>query len=117
MRKSMRRRAALLRRRWQRTRGIRKGMQIVDHVGALAVLLDAGKAHRGARDETLGIGDELIEVLISPLAALGFHGRREIEPASLALFIADDPVQVRTNAVGAALLEGAAGAAVLGGGL
>src|ERR1700719_2535212 len=91
-------------------------MQIIDDVGALAVLLDAGKTHRGARDETLGIVDELIEVLIAPGAALGLHRRREIEPAPLAFFIADDPVQIRSDAVGAALLEGVAGAALLGGG-
>src|ERR1700733_12639528 len=92
MRTSIRRRSALLRRRRQRNRGIGKGMQIVNDVGALAVLLDAGKAHRRARDETLGIGDELIEVVIGPGAALGLHPRREIEPASLTLFVADDPV-------------------------
>src|ERR1700744_6066742 len=86
--------SALLRRRRQRNRGVRKGMQIIDDVGALAVLLDAGKAHRGARDETLGVGDELIEVLVAPLAALGLHRGREIEPASFALLVADDPVQI-----------------------
>src|SRR6185437_16806820 len=89
--------SALLRRRRQRNRVIRKGMQIVDDVGALAILLDAGKAHRGARNESLGIGDELIEVVKSPGAALGLHGGREIEPAaSLTLFVADDPVQIWT---------------------
>src|ERR1700722_20685536 len=92
-------------------------MQIIDDVGALAVLLNAGKAHRGARDETLGIVDELIEVVEAPGAALGFHGRREIEPASLTFFIADDPVQIRTDAVGAVLFEGVAGAALLLGGV
>src|ERR1039458_2628303 len=91
-------------------------MQIVDDVGPLAVLLNAGKAHRGARDETFGIVDELIEVLVAPGATLGFHGRREIKPASLTFFIADDPVQIRTDAIGAVLFEGVAGSALLGGG-
>src|SRR5580692_2874736 len=116
MRTSMRRRSALLRRRRQRNRGIGKGMQIVNDVGALAVLLDSGKAHRRARDETLGIGDELIEVLVGPGAALGLHRGREIEPASLTLLVADDAVQIRAHAVRAVLLEGVAGAALLGGG-
>src|ERR1700694_1757984 len=86
-------------------------MQISDHVGALAVLWNAGKAHRGAWDKALRIGDELVEILVGPGAALGLHGGREIEPASLAFMVSDDPVKIRTDAVGAALLEGVAGRA------
>ena len=48
-------------------------MQVVDHVGALAVLLDTGKAHRGAGDEAFRIGDELVEVVVAPGAALTAH--------------------------------------------
>src|ERR1700687_6306610 len=88
-------------------------MQISDHVGALAVLWNAGKAHRGAWDKALRIGDELVEVLVGPGAALGLHGGREIEPAILAFMVSDDPVKIRTAAVGAALLEGVAGGAFL----
>src|SRR5216684_5696362 len=91
---------ALLRRRRQRNRAIGKRAQIGDHVGALAVLGDAGKAHRGARNKALGIGDELVEVVKGPLATLGLHRRREIEPAPLALLVADDTVKIRAAAVG-----------------
>src|ERR1700687_1743982 len=87
-------------------------MQISDHVGALAVLWNAGKAHRGAWDKALRIGDELVEVLVGPGAALGLHGGREIDPAILAFMVSDDPVKIRTDAVGAALLEGVAGGAL-----
>src|SRR5665213_2492468 len=98
-------RLPLLRRRRQRNRTIRKRVQIVDHVGALAVLLDAGKAHRGARHKTLGARDELVEIVIGPGAALGLHGGGEIEPAAaLALLVANDPVEIRTDAVGTTLL-------------
>src|SRR4051794_36584255 len=89
-------------------------MQVGDHVGALAVLGDAGKAHRGARDEGLRIGNELVEVVVGPGAALPLHGRREIEtPAVLAPLVANDPVKVRTDTIGATLLEGVAGTAFL----
>src|SRR3981081_3554371 len=87
--KSMRSVGTLLRRCRQRNRAIGEGAQIGDHVGALAVLRDAGKAHRGAWNKALGIGDELAEVVKAPLATLGLHRRREIEPAPLALLVAD----------------------------
>src|SRR6202012_2075515 len=104
----------LLRRGRQRNRIIRQRVQIIDHVGALAVLLDAGKAHRGARDKTLRVVDELVEVVIGPGAALGLHRGREVEAAAFALLVADDAVEVRADAIRAALLEGVAGAALLG---
>src|SRR5271154_257913 len=86
---------ALFRRRRQRLRTVRQRAQIGDHVGALAVLLDAGKAHRRARDETLGVGEELVEVVIGPLAALGLDGRREVESiAAFALVVAEDAIEV-----------------------
>ncbi|MGY4342605.1 hypothetical protein ACVWW3_007511 [Bradyrhizobium sp. LM2.9] len=47
---------------------------------------------------------------------LGLHGGREIEPASFTPGLADDAKEIRTDAVRAALLEGMAGAALLGGG-
>src|SRR6266481_7713432 len=105
--------AKLFRRRRQRRRVVRQGAQIGDHVGALAVLRDAGKAHRRARDKALGTGDEFVEVVIGPGSALGFHGGREIEPAALAALLVEDAVKVRTDAVGAALFESVAGPAFL----
>src|SRR5216683_5543898 len=104
---------ALLRRRRQRNRTIGKRAQIGDHVGALAVLGDAGEAHRGAGNKALGIGNELVEVVVGPGAAFGLHGSREIKSAPLAFFVADDAVKIGTDAVGAAFLEGVAGGAFL----
>src|SRR5216684_1038377 len=109
----MRNVGTLLRRRRQRNRAIGKRAQIVDHVGALAVLRNAGKAHRSARNKALGIGDELVEVVVAPLATLGLHRRREIEPAPLALLVADDTVKIWADAVGTVFLEGVAGGAFL----
>src|SRR4051794_251092 len=107
----------LLRRGRQRSRVFRKAAQIGDHVGALAVFRNAGKAHRGAGNKALGIGDELVEVVIGPVAALALHGGGEIEPAAArTLRLVEDAVEVRSDAVGAALFEGVAGAALLGGG-
>src|SRR5579871_6007345 len=56
--------------RRQRNRGVRERMQIGDHVGALALLRNTGKAHRGARNKALRIGQELVEVVVGPGAAL-----------------------------------------------
>ena len=92
----------------------RQAAQIGDHVGALAVLLDAGKSHRGAGNKALGTGDELAEVVIGPGAALGLHGGREIEPACRAFRLVEDAVEIRADAVGATLFEGVAGGAFLG---
>src|SRR6478752_8238654 len=106
----------LLRRGRQRLRLVRNRVQVGDHVSALAVLRDAGKAHRSAGNEGLGIGEKLVEVLEGPVTALALHGSREIEPATTGtLRLADDAIEVRTDAVGAALLKGVAGTALLGG--
>src|ERR1700710_2766017 len=95
----------LFRRRRQRNRLVGQRREVSDHVGALAVLLDAGKAHRGAGDEALRTGDEFVQIVEGPGAALALHGSREIEAAfSLALLFVDGAEQVRTDAVGAALL-------------
>src|ERR1700710_2484568 len=110
-------RTPLLCRRRQRNRLVGQGCEISDHIGALAVFLDAGKTHRRAGNEALGIGDELVQIVKSPGAALALHGSREIEPAfALALLFIDGAEQVRADAVGAALLEGMAGRAFLGSG-
>src|SRR5216683_532124 len=105
---------ALLRRRRQRNRTIGKRAQIGDHVGALAILGDAGEAHRGAGNKALGIGNELVEVVVGPGTAFGLHGSREIKPAaSFASMVVDDPEQIWADTVGAALFEGMAGSAFL----
>src|SRR5581483_1645704 len=56
--------------RRQRNRGVRERMQVGDHVGALALLRNTGKAHRGPGHESLRIGQELVEVVVGPGAAL-----------------------------------------------
>src|ERR1700754_2998711 len=100
----------LLRRRRKRLRMLRQGVQIGDHVGAFAVLGDTGKAHRGAGNKARGIGDELVEVVKGPVAALCLHGGREVEAClALPLLLADDAVEVGADAVRSALLERMAG--------
>src|SRR4029453_535346 len=75
------------------------------------------KAHRGARHKALRVGDELVEVVERPVAALGLHRGRKVETAfALALLLADDAIEVRADAVRAALLKSVAGRALLGGG-
>src|SRR6185369_4635827 len=106
----------LLRRCRQRSRMFRKRVQIGDHVGALAVLLNAGESHRRTWNEALGVRDELVEIVKGPGAALGLHGSREVEPAALASRFVDDAKEVRADAVRTALFEGVAGRALLGGG-
>src|SRR5690242_20206168 len=109
--------ANLLRSRRQRHRLVRQRRQISDHVGALRVLLNTGKAHRGAGDKALGVGDELVEGVEGPFAALGLHRGGEVEAAlALALFLVDRAIEVRADLVRATLLEGVAGGALLGGG-
>src|SRR6202000_1097957 len=99
----------LFRGRRQRLGGVRQRVQVIDHVGALAVLLNAGEAHRRARNEGLGIGQELVEVVIGPGAALGLHGGREVEAAAaFTLLVAEDAKEVRADVVRAVLLEGVA---------
>src|SRR3978361_2423647 len=106
--------AMLFRRRRKRYRLVGQRREIGDHVGALAVLLDAGEAHRGAGNEALRAGDEFVQIVEGPGTALTLHGSREIEPAfAFALLLVDGAEQVRTDAVGAALLEGVAGRAFL----
>ena len=51
-------------------RTVRFGIQERDDVGALAAARQPGKAHLGAGDEARGIGQERVEVLDRPVAAL-----------------------------------------------
>src|SRR2546422_8871110 len=79
---SMRNCRMLFRRGRDRNRAVGQRGQIADHVGALAVFRNTGKAHRGAGDETLRTGDELVEVVEGPGAAFALHGCREIKAAA-----------------------------------
>src|ERR1700754_5292721 len=99
----------LFRRRRQRNRLVGQGGEVSDHVGALAVLGNAGKTHRSAGDEAFWTCEELVQIVERPGAALALHGRREVEPAfAFALLFIDGAKQVRADAVGTALVEGMA---------
>ncbi len=75
-----------------------------------------GKGHVGAGDVAARVLQKLVEFVEGPGAALGLHRRREVEAAAAgAALVADDVVEVRADAVRAALLEGVAGGALLGG--
>src|SRR6516225_4525023 len=54
--------------RRQRRRMLGQRIEIRDHVGTLAVLRNTGKAHGRARNETLGVGNELVEIVDRPVA-------------------------------------------------
>src|SRR5258707_15711014 len=68
----------LFRRRRQRDGLVCQRGQISNHVGALAVFLNTRKAHRSTGNKTLRVGDEFVEVVKRPFAALRFHGGGEI---------------------------------------
>src|SRR5262249_23794740 len=99
----------------QRRRAIRLRIQIDDHIGALVGTGHTGKAHRRPGDERLGIGDESIELIYSPIAALGFHRCRIVEPGDGSTWPANGAPKIRADLVGLALAEGVACDADLGG--
>src|SRR5262249_60100351 len=84
-------------------------------VGVLIRLRQAGKRHGRPGDVAARIGEELVELVKCPVAALALHRGREIESATgFAARAAHDIPQVWPNAVRSALLEGMAGLALLG---
>src|SRR5258707_15761331 len=92
----------LFRRRRQRNRLVGQRREISDHVGALAVLLDAGKTHRGAGDEAFRTGDEFVQIVEGPGAPLALHGGRGIEAGfAFALLFIDGAEPGWAAAVGA----------------
>ena len=74
-----------------------KRVQIGDHVGTLAVLREAGEAHRGARDKALGVGEELVEVVDrSRSPPLPFMAAEKLKPPRPVPFgSADDAIEIR----------------------
>src|SRR6185437_14778163 len=100
----------------QRHRTVRQSVQEVDHVGALLLPRQTGKCHGRPGDIATRVGQEFVKFVEGPLAALGLHGGGEVEAATaFATLIADDIPEIRPDTVGAALLEGVAGLALLGG--
>src|SRR5579859_5405696 len=83
---------SLFRRSRQRRRLVGERIQVSQNVGALSVLRNTGKTHRGARNVALRVGDELVEVVDRPGAALGLHGTGEVESAAFALLVANDAI-------------------------
>src|SRR5262249_49185858 len=72
---------------------------------------------RGARYESLRVGDERVDVVDRPLAALALHGGGVIEPGLVCALAADYAPQIRADLVRAALLKGMTGLAFFGSGL
>ena len=87
-----------------------------DQVGALARPRNAGEGHVGARHHELRILDEVVELLSGPGALLGFLiAGRIVEAGVGPLLAADDALEIGADQVPAALVEGVAGHALLGG--
>src|SRR5213594_3214409 len=87
-----------LRRLGKRRRVVRQGVEIGDDVGAV-----------GAANEAARIGDELIEILDGPVAALRLHGAGIVEAGLRCPLTADHAPQIRTDQVAPPLVEGMAG--------
>src|SRR5258707_6878331 len=90
-------------------------VQIVDDVGALGVARQARESHGRARHIALGVGQELVELVEGPVAALALQRGRVVETGSGRFRPAHDVPEVGAHLVGTALLEAVAGDAGLGG--
>src|SRR5262245_62291874 len=64
----------------QRCRIVGKRIEIGDDVGPFAAALDAGEGHVGAGNIAARIGNELVEVVDGPIAALPLHRGGIVEP-------------------------------------
>src|SRR5262245_37673831 len=98
----------------QRRRGVRETVEIDEHVRPLALALNPGKGHVGPGNVSARIGDELVEVVDGPVAALRLHCGGIIEPGHRALRATDDTPEIGTHEIGSALGEVVAGRAFLG---
>src|SRR5207249_1712873 len=97
-------------RRLRQRRGIvGKRVQVGDDVGPFAPARYSGEAHLGARHVAARAEQELIEFINGPVATLGLHGSRIVEPGLRRARPADDPPQVWADTVRTALGEGMAG--------
>src|SRR5262249_3900675 len=98
----------------QRRRVVRLAVEVRDDVGTLAAAGQAGKGHRRARNERARIGQEGVEVVHGPLAALALHGGRIVEAGNRGAVASHHAVKVGSHAIRLALVEGMAGLALLG---
>ena len=91
-------------------------MQVGDHIDPVFWLLQADKAHLGARNVLLGFFHELINMLVVPdwllAAKLGHAGRIGKAPMAAGL-ASDNAPQVRACAIGTAIVSIVTGLALL----
>ena len=92
-------------------------MQVIDDVGALLRIGLAGEGHFRAAHEGLRTGEEMVEILEGPVAALGLHAVGIAKARDRALGTIDDAEKIGTDLGAGALLEIVAGLAGLGAGL
>src|SRR5579871_1990381 len=103
--------AGLLRRKRLRVR--RQGAQVVDDVSALLWISHADERHPGARRKGGRLGQPLVQISVCPFAVMLLQRVRERKALDLGDRSTNDAVQVRADAVAAALVEGVAGNAPL----
>ena len=72
-------------------------MEIVDDVGSLALFRFARESHLRARHKGRWLREERVEIVVGPIAALGLHPVRVIEPRVRTLRASDDAIERRTD--------------------
>ena len=82
---------------WKRFGIIRQAMQIVDDVGPFGGIGLARKGHFRALGVSLGIGEELVEIVIGPFAALGLDGLGIVEARDRGFRPVDDTIERRPD--------------------
>src|SRR4051812_41095777 len=99
---------------WKIDRLVGELVQIIDDVGALGVAWQARESHGGSRHISLRVGQELVELVEGPVAALALQRGRVVETGDRRFRPAHDVPEIGAHLVGAALLEAVAGDAGLG---
>src|SRR5690242_18313027 len=96
-------------------RRVRERVEIGDHVGAVLRLRQADERHLGALDEGLRLPEPCVERVYAPIAALFLERIGEREAAmTFSDGLVEDAVEIGTDAIRAALVEGVASRAFLG---
>src|SRR3954451_14873665 len=94
---------------------VRQTIEVGNDVGALGRARHAGKCHVRPGDRSSRVGNELIDVVDGPVAALGLERGGVIEPPFRGFRTPDDAPQVRSYQRPPALVEGVASRAFLSG--
>ena len=84
---------------------------IGDDRGAVLDASDAGEAHSGALEEPFRVGQEGVQIVVTPDTAAFPEGVGISEAVARTLILADDAPQVGPDLVAAAVVEGVAGGA------